>query len=424
MVEKSDESRILRELHNLHERLDDAKTSREKEMILNQINSLKKILKEKNKNSFNLKNAFAKPLPQVDKGVIKFNNKVADEKLPSQKNSTKVAKSFNLSSFEKKTLQRLKQSEEGGQKKSSGEKEASNYVNFSSRYFGDYSNKLITKNYFQSVIKNLPKTQMRFIPKTYVSVILFTSFISIFVGLFLFVFFMIFNIGATIPFITLAGGNILTRFFQTFWIPILIPLSTFAFMYFYPSLERKSLENRINQELPFATIHMSAISGSMVEPSKIFSIIISTHEYPYLEKEFIKLLNEMNILGYDLVTALRNSSINSPSKRLAELFNGLATTINSGGDLPNFFEKRSETLLFDYRIEREKKTRSAETFMDIYISVVIAAPMILMLLLMMMKISGLGISLSAGMITLIMGLGVTGINIAFLTFLHLKGAGE
>lgn len=191
-------------------------------------------------------------------------------------------------------------------------------------------------------------------------------------------------------------------------------------VYFYPSLEAKSAGNKIDQELPFAAIHMSSIAGSMIDPSKIFSIILTTKEYPHIEKEFIKLLNEINLLGYDLVTALRNSALNSPSKKLSELFNGIATTISSGGNLSEFFAKRAETLLFEYRIEREKRTRSAETFMDIYISVVIAAPMILMLLLMMMKISGLGLQLSAGMITLIMVLGVTVINIAFLTFLHLK----
>ena len=131
-------------------------------------------------------------------------------------------------------------------------------------------------------------------------------------------------------------------------------------------------------------------------------------------------MNEINIHGYNFVGALRNASFNSPSKRLSELFSGLATTINSGGDLPNFFEERSKSLLFEHRLEKEKQSKSAETWMDIYISLVVAAPMILMLLLIMMKISGLGIALSTGTITLIMVLGITIINIIFLTFLEIK----
>jgi flagellar protein FlaJ len=128
----------------------------------------------------------------------------------------------------------------------------------------------------------------------------------------------------------------------------------------------------------------------------------------------------MNILGHDLVSALRGSALNTSSKRLAELFNGMATTINSGGDLPRFFEERASTLLFEYNLEKEKNTKLAETFMDIYISVVIAAPMILMLLLMMMRISGLGVPFSTGAITLMMITGVSFINLIFLTFLHIK----
>ena len=207
---------------------------------------------------------------------------------------------------------------------------------------------------------------------------------------------------------------------KVFWILFVIPIGTFLIMYFYPSLEKKSIEKQIDQELPFATINMSAISGSMLEPSKIFTIIIKTKEYPYLEKEFTKLINEINIYGYDLVTALRSIALNNPSKKLADLFNSLATTITSGGDLSEFFDKRSQSLLFEHKLEREKYTKTAETFMDIYISVVIAAPMILMLLLIMMKISGLGISVSSSMITLIMVLGVSIVNIVFLAFLHLR----
>jgi len=105
------------------------------------------------------------------------------------------------------------------------------------------------------------------------------------------------------------------------------------------------------------------------------------------------------------------------------LFNSLATAITSGGNLTDFFDKRASSLLFEHKLDKEKQAKAAETFMDIYISVVIAAPMILMLLLMMLKIGGLGIGLSTGAITTMMVLGVVMINIFFLTFLHLKQSG-
>ena len=165
---------------------------------------------------------------------------------------------------------------------------------------------------------------------------------------------------------------------------------------------------------------MSAIAGSMVEPSKIFEIVTLTKEYPYTSMEFTKIINEINIYGYNLVGAIRKTALNTSSYKLAELLNGVATTITSGGSLDKYFDKKSESLLFEYRLEREEYTRMAETFMDIYISIVIAAPMILMLLVMMIKVTGLGIELSTGMLTFIVILIVSFINIIFLTFLYLK----
>ena len=414
----SEEKGIVNEMITLLINSERAKTEDEEKIVGLEFDKLKNELEEMNiKNSQILeKIIFIKPL---NKPIINIEEK--KEIFIDKKNRVKTFENrerYDLEGLEKETIKRLKQKEIQIQEKK--EKKPSSYIKISNRFFSKISLSLLDKAFFKTMKKDLTKANIDILPVSYISVIFFTTLVSFFASIFLFIFFLFFNIGADLPIITLANEDILIRTVKVIWIILVIPLTTFIIMYLYPFMERKSIEDRIEQELPFATIHMSAISGSMIEPSKIFSIIISTNEYPYLEKEFIRLLNEINVYGLDLISALRNSAFNSPSKKLSELFNGLATTITSGGNLPEFFDKRSQTLLLDYKLEREKYTRTAETFMDIYISVVIAAPMILMLLLMMIKISGLGISLSTGMITLIMGLGVSVINIIFLTFLHLK----
>jgi len=328
------------------------------------------------------------------------------------KNSKDFVKEAKVSKIEKLIIKRLK--------KKKKEIKPSGYIKTANKIFSKLSEKLIKKKVFEDLEIDLSKANLQLTLKSYVSIILFTTLLSIFAGISLFLFFLFFNFGIEFPIITRATESISKRFLKVFWILFMVPLGTFFMAYIYPSLEKKSAEFMINEELPFVVIHMSAISGSMIDPSKIFSIIISTKEYPCVGKEFTKLINEINVYGYDLVTALRKGAYNSPSKKLAELFNGLTTTINSGGDLPKFFDKRAETLLFEHKMEKEKASKTAETFMDMYISMVIAAPMILMLLLMMMKVSGLGISLSTSMITLIMVLIVTIVNIFFLSFLQMK----
>ena len=415
------ERKIVKELISLSDYTGQTKDVEEKRIIYSQINSLKRSLEKTNKrvekelsgifiNKKLTKTSAPQPAKKEQKKEIKKEQTTSKVKVKDF--------GFALTEIEEDTLGRLKKKEK--EEKAQKIRKPSSYVKTANKMFSKFSLSLIQKGMFRGLKRNLVKSNMRFLPASYVSVILFASLITLGIGFLTAVFFLFFNLSPLLPIITLSTESLVSRFIKVFWVVLAFPLATFGFMYFYPSLERKSQEGKINFELPFVAIHMSAIAGSLIEPSKIFDIVVKTKEYPHTGKEFIKLLNEINVYGADLVTALRSIAFNSPSSKLAELLNGVATTITSGGNLQDFFDKRSQTLLFDHRIEREKYSKTAETFMDLYISVVIAAPMILMLLVMMMKISGLGVQLSTAAITIIMILVVTGINIMFLVFLQLK----
>jgi pilus assembly protein TadC len=422
---------ILEEIEKLLTQLEKLTDAGERKMIKNHIKTLEQTLKKINIKVEEIlgKLIFSKPLiieKKKEKGVEK-------PKIPKKRTDQFERKKFGTSGgkiFGKKeispigleieTLKKIKEKKKEAKKTKSKIQEISEYSKIANKLFSKNSRKLLGQNSFKKMEDSLMKANLNFTPVGYVSIILFTTFLSCFIAGFLFLFFLFFNFGATMPLITRATESIGIRFFKVVWILFLVPLMTFLMMYVYPSLEKKAAGSKINDELPFATIHMAAISGSMINPIKIFEIISQTNEYPALKKEFIKMINEINLYGYDLVSALKNTAKNSSSKELSELLNGLATTINSGGDLPKFFDKRSQTLLFDYRIQQQKESKAAETFMDIYISLLIAAPMILMLLMMIMKISGLGISMSVSLIALLIIFGVFVANAIALTFLHLK----
>ncbi|MBR9702316.1 hypothetical protein GOV13_05345 [Candidatus Pacearchaeota archaeon] len=416
----SDIKKMVREISSLSASLGGMADRSEKGLLSSQIGSLKVSLREANeKISDILDEAYlVKPLDYYKKKDSPKDPK--GMKVQSTKSSSKALKSLrkSISKLEIETMKRMKKSGEKVKKKKI--KKASKYVGVSNKIFSNFSMSIVDKEMFRNLKRDLIKANMQFIPANYLSVIFFTTLLSSIFGVFLFLFFLFFDLSSSLPIIVPSSENIVGRLIKVIWVIFIIPLGTFSFMFFYPWLERKSAEGIIDQELPFATIHMAAIAGSMIDPSKIFSIIISTKEYPELEKKFTKLINEIHVYGYDLASAMRNMAFYSPSAKLAELFNGIATTIASGGDLADFFDKRAMSLLFEHRLEREKQIKAAETFMDIYISVVIAAPMILMLLLIMMKVSGLGIAFSTSMISLIIISVVSVVNVVFITFLHMK----
>lgn len=296
------------------------------------------------------------------------------------------------------------------------------YLKFSNKFFRPLAVSLIKRHGFKQLALNIKKANFDILLESYISMMLMSSFLSVIAGLCitLIIALIDFSLEATpLPF-TLAQEGVALSFATFLWIPAAMPLLTFWFLYTYPATERNSIEKRIDQELPFAVIHMSAISGAGIEPTNIFKIIALSREYPALRKEIRKVLNQINLYGYDLVTALNNVARATPSTKLSELFTGISTTIHSGGGLSDFFEKRAETLLVSYRLEREKFAKVAETFMDIYITVAIAAPMILLLVLMMLSLSGNDIGLSETQMTLVVIAAIALANVFFLTMLHMK----
>jgi len=299
------------------------------------------------------------------------------------------------------------------------------YAKISNHFFRETSNKLVAKKYFDSLNRELRMMNSQFVVGTYVSMIFLTALIAFFASIILFVILLFFDLTLTLPFIKdiPAGQTIFTRIIDYFWVLFIIPLVAGFLTYILPSSEAKGLGKKIDQELPFVVIHMSAIATSGVEPISIFKIILRSEEYKYSNVEFRKLMNLINFHGKDFVSALRETSRTCPSEKMRILLDGLATTVTSGGDMHEYLDKHSETLLFDYRLERERYTKTSETFMDIYISIVIAAPMIFLLLFVIMGSTGsligyLGVGIDVLSILII--LGIVFINIVFLLFLRLK----
>ncbi len=280
---------------------------------------------------------------------------------------------------------------------------ANQYVVFSNKIFGKYSDKMDKQ--FSDISKDLKQANIQILLSSYLSTSMMSVSISFVVGLLIFLTMIIIN--------------------TSNWIYISAPFGlaglTLTGFYLYPSSVASSVQKNISYELPFVTIHMAAIAGSNITPIKIFKIISTSREYPNIGAEMRKVIMQTEIYGYDMVTSLKDIAKKTSNKKLSELFSGLATNISSGGSLGNYLKKKSESFLVDYRLERQKYTGLAGTFMDVYISILIAAPLILMMMFIIMNVAGLGMG-GLG-ITAIMFFTIGGIvvaNIVFIVVLNIK----
>jgi Flp pilus assembly protein TadB len=271
----------------------------------------------------------------------------------------------------------------------------------SNRFFRKSAEKMMP--FMKGFVRNIKMANLSVLPSTYIAMMFLFTFFSIFLG-----------IGAY-------GVLLILGYWNYFWVILAVPLLTFAGFYMYPQSESSTVQKAIAYELPFATIHMTAIAGSDIEPSKIFQIISDSKEYPNVGREMQKIIVLIRLYGYDLVTALKNVAARTSNSKLAELYGGLATNISSGGQLKSYLEKKAESYLLDYRLERRKYIDLASTFMDIYISILIAAPMVLMLMFIVMNVAGLGFEgVSIDLLLLISIIAIVIVNILFLIAINLK----
>jgi len=293
----------------------------------------------------------------------------------------------------------------------------SDYTLYKSSPFGNYANRLfenyslkISRDYpqfYNSLSHNLRAGDIKVLSKTYISMMFLSSLIA---------FFASFLIG-----VVLINQILPFRIVLGFLVAIMFSVGTFVLMYLYPSMVANSRKRRIKDDLPFVVLHMAAVAGSGAQPISMFNLILSSKEYKGVEGEIKKIVNYVNLFGYNLTTALRAVSITTPSTDFKDLLNGLVTTIESGGDLKAFLTSKADEVMTNYKLERKKYVETLGTYSDVYTGILIAAPLLFFITLAIIRMFGtdlMGVSIST-----IASIGTYGLipilNIGFILFLNM-----
>jgi len=264
--------------------------------------------------------------------------------------------------------------------------------------------------FFTQMINKLILSQIKLLSKTYISIMLFTSLISIFLS-------FIIYLGLFYSFSEISLVKLILSFFLSIFTGVLI----FIIFYYYPFTEVDSMRKRIKEDLPFVIVHMSAVAGSGARPSSVFSLLLKSEEYKGVEGEIKKIVNYINLFGYDLSTALRTVARTTPSDEFRELLNGMFSTITTGGSLKEYLSVKANEAITQYRLDRKKYVESLATYSEVYIGLLIAAPLLFFVALAI--INTLGSTVAGLSIQAVAYLGIfiliPGLNIAFYAFMNL-----
>lgn len=155
-----------------------------------------------------------------------------------------------------------------------------------------------------------------------------------------------------------------------------------------PKYIKKTRERNINTNLPFAIDHMAAVASSGVSPASMFQLISQSKDYGEVSVEIEKIVEYIELFGYDIMTAMKKVASTCPSVQMREFFEGFISNAESGGELKDFLREFADQAMLTYRLERQKYTESISTFSDIYTGLMVASPLFFVATLSMVSILG------------------------------------
>ncbi len=262
---------------------------------------------------------------------------------------------------------------------------------------------------FQSLKPHIRGANLNFLLKAWVSMVLMTTLLAYVTSLVCFVFIGFFF-----------ELDIVTFIYYVIFAPVLVAALAFMAMYVYPIQKAKSVRKSIDDNIPFALIHMSSIVSSGIPPEFMFELLAGFKEYGEISRQSKLIIRNVKTFGMSSVKAINHVASKTPSPMFKEILSGISGTIEKGGNLPSFLKTMSEKALFEYRMKREQYNRTLSMLSDVYTAVLIAAPLMMLTSLVMMNLIGgdfFGLTVP-DVIAMMTWVVIPGLNIAFLTFIH------
>jgi len=237
----------------------------------------------------------------------------------------------------------------------------------------------------QELEENLLKAHIRLRPEEYLAVAWMNTTVA--------------AIGSVI------GALALTLFLAILSMPILTLVTIFglvaalpiffSYMVFFglpvgfkgkPASLAKKRGRAINKRISGAMSFVSAMASADVPVDVIFKELSKQTVYGEVAKEALWITRDTELLGVDILTALRRAAQRSPSSKLQDFLQGVVTTSTSGGQLKPYFLLKAEQFEKEDRLEMRKKMETLGLLAESFVTVVVAFPLFLVVIMAIMAL--------------------------------------
>ncbi len=122
-------------------------------------------------------------------------------------------------------------------------------------------------------------------------------------------------------------------------------------------------------------------TGISLNLAKTFGQPLDRDVFPIISEESAAIYRDMTMLGVDSLTAIQSAVDRAPSPWLAEFFQGISSTISSGGNLKLYFLNSASRFMDDIKQQQVETLDQLATQAEMFVTVAVAMPIFLIIIL-------------------------------------------
>jgi flagellar protein FlaJ len=155
-----------------------------------------------------------------------------------------------------------------------------------------------------------------------------------------------------------------------------------------PSSAARSRRKDIDTRIPHAMNFISTLASADVTVDVIFNELSKQKIYGEIQNEAQWITRDIELLGKDVLTALRDAATRSPSVKFQDFLQGVITTTLSGGHLKPYFIMKSEQFQRLGKLESKQNQETLGMLAESFVTVVVAMPLFLIVMMSLMALVG------------------------------------
>ena len=185
-----------------------------------------------------------------------------------------------------------------------------------------------------------------------------------------------------------------------------------------PSSRSKSRAKDIDRRISPAMSFVSAMSSADVNVDQIFQELGKQTVYGQVSEEAAWITRDTELLGVDILTAIKDGASRTPSKRFQDFLQGVVTTATSGGQLKPYFLVKAEQYERENKLDMLQRVETMGLLAETFVTVVVAFPLFLVIIIAIFAIIGGGGSTMIDVLWGIVAIMIPVAQAGFIYFLY------